>query len=1204
MTTPSRYCLGLLLAIALAGRGNADSRYDIIPTPAWVVVAELPSKPLADSGEAAGAADYVLVDHQVRLDKVESDYGRFVTRLTNVSGIEDNSQITIDFDPKVERLHLHSVLIKRGKQSIDQLRIGRVRVIQREHGLEDQLVDGALTFHLVMADVRVGDIVDYSYTLERRNAEWGSRSFGRFQTQWGDPVDFLRIRLLTPVGSPLKTLRHPDEAPKAWVASGFNFVEWSKANVLPFRRENDAPSWFQQYAAIEYSQFANWGAIVEAALPLYRVSAVPSSELKELAQHLAAMGATDADRAIAAMKFVQEEIRYTGIEEGEGAFRPTPPNEVLARRYGDCKDKTLLAVTLLKSLGIDAAPALVSTRWKDEVQNHLPSPGLMNHVVVRAVIGGQIYWFDATSTGQGGRLANFTQASFGKALVISPGVVALESMAQKQASRPLLDSKAIFDLRAGLFAESALSVTTTYLDAEADRMRRRLRTKGATELGKQYLHYYKGQYADARSTGALQVNDNLEENELSVAESYRIKDVFETDKQGRQRFYVNADTISDALKAPDLPERTTPWAMDFPQHLSAKIQILLPTEMDVDADKVNIDTPFFHYVSTVGYLARTISLDYEFKALKDHVPVAQLPAHIKQLERARDDTYFHISRQTGVKAASAPTDSFLALKLVALLAGLFLLLRLARYLLVVRALLSITLQRVQTQPCAENEVPESERDVLESMDHELRKSEFEAAGYVKHSPSDTRCDKPEYIRVLIRRELPTIAYVAREIMPEYGSHPRLWFESKIADGRFVQTIDGSFDPGMAAPDVLAEAISGASATELAKRHEQRLTTLASRHNGAVASPSEDFAERIAGDYAGIRSAWLRKGWSRASADPDLNRVTIKGALHLARSSLKIYGARASGRTLAKAAATASPRDREVRAAADYVAVWHSAREPRSAPRANWALIGYCAMAAVGVLGMLALISGIDIALATLMAVVVHELGHALTLRARRASSGPLFLMPFTGLVRNEQRADLPLTDRVGVMLAGPNAGLLVAIVLLIGDLFWPSRHLRDAAWVFIVFNGLLLIPFSVTDGSRILSAVTSSSAQSRLIAQFVSVVAVLAVGIYLKSAVLNSFGFVWAVVFAQQISTFYLRRDLLSQIPKDSSWETAARAALVAMTGAKFGRWSAPIRQMQAIGIANEIARPTSDQRARAQAIVAYVSSATLAIAAALCAGG
>jgi hypothetical protein len=1200
MTTLARFCLSALLAIALLGQSKADSRYDVIRTPAWVVPAELTVKKSADLETHKGGAEYLLVDHQIRLDAIESDYARFVTRLTNISGIEAHSQITISFDPKVERLHLHSVFIRRGSLLIDQLRNGRVRVIQRENNLEDQLVDGELTFHLVMADVRVGDTVDYSYTLERRNLEWGSRNFGRFQTQWSDQVGFLRIRILTPVGSILKTLSHPEETPKIWVASGLSIVEWSKLNVAPFRHENDAPSWFQQYSVIEYSQFSSWGQIVEAALPLYRVSAAPSTELRDLAKRLATTGSTDADRAVATMKFVQDEIRYTGIEEGEGAFRPTPPNEVLARRYGDCKDKTLLAVTLLKALGIEAAPALVSTRWKREVRNHLPSPGLMNHVVVRAVIAGKTYWFDATATGQGGQLANFTQASFGEALVISPGIADLEQMAAAESSQPLIRSQAIFDLRAGLFAESSLNVTTTYFDAEADTMRRKLRSRGAAELRQKYLHYYKGQYPDARSGGPLQIEDDLEKNELTVAESYRIKDVFETDKEGNQKLYVNADTVTDALKAPDLPERTTPLAVDFPNYLSERVQLLLPVAWNVDADVERFDTEFFRYNSKVGYRDKQITLDYEFKALQDHVPAAQLPAYIKQLERARDDTYFHISRNPGATTSAAPTDSFLLLKLLALFAGLFLVVRLSRSILTVRALLASTLQRVQVSACSDEEIPENERMLLKSLDDEFIKSQFEPIGFLSHLSLYTRYDKPEYLRVLGCRDLPIAAFVARQFMPEYGSYVRFWLETRIPGGPTLQTTDGWSDSSIGAPEVLSEAIPGASPAELLKRHTERLKALDRKDLGAAGKPLSGFAELIAADFARIRATWSRKAWIHATTDADLDRLTLKGAVRLARASIRIYGAKASGQALIKASMAASSSDHADRAAADYLAAWHVSKEPRGAPGHYRSLIVYCSTWALVLLGVLAAVSGAFVSIAILAAVLIHEAAHGWALRKTRSPTGSLFFLPFTGLINSESGDDIALTGRVSVMLAGPIVGLLFAIMLLTGDLFWPNHYLRDAAWVFIVFNGLLLIPFSLTDGSRILAAVTSPGSAWRPIAQWISVVAVLAVGIYLHSAVLNSAGFVWAVWCLAQVSMFRLTRKIVSQIPKESSWESALRAALIAMTGPNYNRWSASIRQMHAITIATEFTRQTASRRERVLSIVAYVSCAVLAICAAL----
>ena len=1200
MTILARFHFCVLLALALFNQTKADTRYDVIPAPAWVVPAALAVREAPDAESQPGGADYVLVDHQIRLGTVEFHYARFVTRLTNVSGIEDNSQITINFDPKVERLHLHSVLIKRGGTSIDQLRNGRVRVIQRESKLEDQLVDGELTFHLVMADVRVGDTVDYSYTLERRNFEWGGRSFGRLQTQWSDPVELRRIRLLSPVGSELKIFSYPAETPKSWVESGSSIVEWSKANVGPLRHENDAPSWFQQYGAIEYSQFSNWSQIVGAAIPLYSVAATPSSELKELTARLAAAGPTEAQRAMAVMKFVQDEIRYTGIEEGEGAYRPTPPNVVLARRYGDCKDKTLLAVTLLKALGFEAAPALVSTRWKAEVANHLPSPGLMNHVVVRAVIAGQVYWVDATSTGQGGQLANFTQASFGNALVISPGIAALEPMTAVESSKPLIRSHVIFDLRAGLFAESALNVTTTYLDAEADRMRRRLRAKGITDLAQKYLHYYKGQYADTRSTGPLQVTDKIEENELSIAESYRIKDGFETDKQGRQKLYVNADSITDALAVPDLPERTTPLAVEFPNHLSTKIQLLLPTAWDIDAEIVKIDTAHFHYASTVGYRDKVITLDYEYKALQEIVPVAQLPAHIKQLERARDDTYFHISRQSGTTASSTGKDPFLALKFVALAAGLFLALRFGRYLLTVQAFLATTLVHVRSSDCTEQDVPGGELVLLKSLDDEFIQLRFEPVGFVRYSSLYTRYDKPEYLRVLHRSDLPVTAYVSRHHTPEYGAYVRAWFETDFADGTQLQTTDATSDPGVGAPNILSEAIPGASVAQLFERHEDRLRAMDGRSVVAVGMPPNGFAGLISAGYAAVRSEWFRKKWIRATADLDLDRLTVKGALRLARSAIRSQSGKASGPALLRSSQAASSTDHAARADADFMAAWHVSKAPRSAPGPNWALVVYCLVFTAMLLGVLVAVSGAYVSALMLAALLVHEAAHLWALGKRHAVSGLLFFLPFAGLLKAESGCELGLKERVSVILAGPLAGLLTGVMLLCADALWPNYHLRDAASVFIGFNGLLLIPFPGTDGFRILSEITAPGSVMRPIVQLISVIAVLTVGILLKNEIFNSFGFVWAVWFVAQLSTFNLTRKILRQIPRGSNWDGAAHAALLAMTGPKFGRWGAPIRQMRAINIANELTRPTITRLERTLSMVAYGCCAVLAICAAV----
>jgi hypothetical protein len=666
----------LLSACAPAFSGN---RYDVVPTPTWVAPADVPTDVLANGMQQEGGASYLLVDRQTRISNTLSDYSRFVTRLENISGVEESSQVTINFDPRTEKLHLHFVRVLRGNEVIDQLRQGQVRVLQRENDLEQGIIDGDLTFHLLLSDVRVGDTIDTSYTVERRSPEWGNHYYERFKTQWDDPVALARVRLSVPNGAPFHVESHGTPAPKQWTQAGWTYTEWSFIRAPSFRSERHVPEWIEQHAWVGFSQFADWAEVAEQGIHLFAVTAPPSAELLTLSGHLRSLASTDEDLAVAVMKFVQDEVRYTGIEEGQNAFRPAAPNEVLRRRYGDCKDKTLLAVTLLRSLHIDAAPALVSTRRRGHFNDHLPSPGLFNHAIVRARIQGKTYWFDATSTGQGGRFEFFTQSHLGAALTLAPGTTLLETIPEEDLTEPRIKSRSQFDFRSGLHSDATLTVSTIYSGREADATRRRLRAKGAVELGKQYLHYYKGRYSDAVSVEPLQIVDDLQTNVLTIGESYRISHAFESNKKGREIFYCEADIITEELKAPDTSERLTGLAVDFPSSMESTVEVLLPTSWHITKDVVAIDAAAFHYDSKVSYVPNKVTLEYRYRALTDYVSRDKVDEHLKALQRAKDDTYYNLSYDSDDVPRNNRTSAFAGLKFIFVVGSSYLGLRFARF---------------------------------------------------------------------------------------------------------------------------------------------------------------------------------------------------------------------------------------------------------------------------------------------------------------------------------------------------------------------------------------------------------------------------------------------------------------------------------------------------------------------------------------------
>lgn len=154
----------------------------------------------------------------------------------------------------------------------------------------------------------------------------------------------------------------------------------SDSTPEPMVRVSTVASW--QAAA------AAWAARVE---PQFDLAAV-----KTLAGSLVAGQTTREGKVQALLAWLRGTVRYTGLELDEAAWVPRRSGEVLERKYGDCKDLSVLLTAMLRSVGVDADPALVSA---GAARDSTPgSPGLthFNHAIVR-VGSGPTLWIDATA---------------------------------------------------------------------------------------------------------------------------------------------------------------------------------------------------------------------------------------------------------------------------------------------------------------------------------------------------------------------------------------------------------------------------------------------------------------------------------------------------------------------------------------------------------------------------------------------------------------------------------------------------------------------------------------------------------------------------------------------------------------------------------------------------------------------------------------
>ncbi len=119
--------------------------------------------------------------------------------------------------------------------------------------------------------------------------------------------------------------------------------------------------------------------------------------------------------------FVVSQTRYVGLEFGIHGYKPYRVDQVLARRFGDCKDKASLVHALLGAAGIDSRLVLLRMRRLGRMPETPASLAVFNHAI--AYVPDLDLWLDGTAAHSGsGDLPGEDRGA--TVLVVNPGAKA------------------------------------------------------------------------------------------------------------------------------------------------------------------------------------------------------------------------------------------------------------------------------------------------------------------------------------------------------------------------------------------------------------------------------------------------------------------------------------------------------------------------------------------------------------------------------------------------------------------------------------------------------------------------------------------------------------------------------------------------------------------------------------------------------------
>jgi hypothetical protein len=200
-----------------------------------------------------------------------------------------------------------------------------------------------------MPDIRVGDVLEYSYSTIGNNPVLGNKFSTQLQLDWEMPVAFNSIRVLVNSGRTLYYSVPEGKNGKLTMTETSTHREllWQQSPVAAVNTDDDVPTWFTPHHYWSLSEFSSWQDVVNWALPLYEQAAVVEPVVQQVADQLMQTSTDPKARVMAALQFVQQQVRYLGIEDGIGSHMPRKAADTLYRRYGDCKDKTVLLMALL-----------------------------------------------------------------------------------------------------------------------------------------------------------------------------------------------------------------------------------------------------------------------------------------------------------------------------------------------------------------------------------------------------------------------------------------------------------------------------------------------------------------------------------------------------------------------------------------------------------------------------------------------------------------------------------------------------------------------------------------------------------------------------------------------------------------------------------------------------------------------------------------
>lgn len=606
-----------------------------VPVPAWSLpMVEIPATTrrspvvmrLAETQFTAAPEKAYLVNRAIQVN--------------DASSLAQIGQYTIQFVPQYQRVAVHRLEILRGGEVLERTEQAQVRFLERETGLESGVYSGAVTAVMLIPDVRVGDTLHIVYSVTGDNPVFAARFADSASWDQTEPTEHRRVVLLAPASRKIAWRMHGDYRaarvrPDETRRGDLRVLTFEERGLEGLDPEAQIPADYIPARFIQFTEYESWSDVARWATGLFPKDSPLPAELDPVIARLRQLP-DPGRRAAEALRWVQEEVRYFSVSLGESSHRPHPPGTVVQRRYGDCKDKTLLLIAMLRELGIDATPMLVSLRNPRLPARLLPSPDVFDHVFARVEIGGRTFHLDPTRLGQRGELATMGP--------VLEGASALPVLAQSNElvllTTPNARELATNELReeftlGSLDGDAQLAVRRVWRGGAAEVLRVVFGRMTPEQLRTQSTVDYERRYPGISAEGDPRISDDEARNTLVLEARYKVpKPAREAGGDWVLRFFPS--NLQGAISLPQKINRNFPAVVSYvPYAARYTLVVNWPDSVGMFADPSTqrVDGAAFRTQVQRSFRGNVATIELEYTALADTLPAKQLPQLVQDLQK-------------------------------------------------------------------------------------------------------------------------------------------------------------------------------------------------------------------------------------------------------------------------------------------------------------------------------------------------------------------------------------------------------------------------------------------------------------------------------------------------------------------------------------------------------------------------------------------